>query len=478
MIRHTLVYIYVFGFGLYAFKDWYKSLCALILMMAAVRHPDMPRTLMGIQGLTPWNILLVFVILGCFCQKKEENLKWDMLGKINILLLLYLIVVLMGFYRMINDTAGIYEYASFLGKQTPTSKYFISEYLINSVKWVIPGLLLFYGCNSKERLVLGLIATAGIYVFLAIQVIRWIPMESIRGGAELARKAAKTLDVEVGMHRVELSIMFGGAFWGVYLLHTLSKRKIVRFISYFSSFSILLALSLTGGRSGYLGWIGTGAVVSYARNKKYLFILPITGLLLVIILPAVSQRMFYGVSKKGQVNIETRDSLEDTYIYHGINLYKVTSGRILVWSKVIKKIAEKPFFGYGRMAMQRTGVASSIWLEYREIFGHPHNAYLQCIFDNGLIGFLPIILFHLLVIKYSWYLLKHAKMPEHIIAGGMALAIVTGFLIGVNGGLSFYPREEAVGRWCSIGLMLRVFINQMKHPEDKDLAIRENANKI
>ena len=49
--------------GLYAWKDWYKSLCALIVLMAFLEHPDMPRTMFSIQGLNPWNLLLLVIIV-------------------------------------------------------------------------------------------------------------------------------------------------------------------------------------------------------------------------------------------------------------------------------------------------------------------------------------------------------------------------------------------------------------------------------
>jgi hypothetical protein len=63
MIRLSLLAVYVAAAALYAGKDWYKSLCALVLLMAVEEHPDMPKTMLGIQGLNPWNLLLAVVVI-------------------------------------------------------------------------------------------------------------------------------------------------------------------------------------------------------------------------------------------------------------------------------------------------------------------------------------------------------------------------------------------------------------------------------
>ena len=56
-IRITALYIVVIALACYAWKDWFKSLCGLILMMAIFEHEDMPRTMFGIPGLNMWNVL-------------------------------------------------------------------------------------------------------------------------------------------------------------------------------------------------------------------------------------------------------------------------------------------------------------------------------------------------------------------------------------------------------------------------------------
>ncbi len=56
MIRLTLLSLFCAFLCVYAWRDWFKALCGLIVMMAVVEHPDMPNSLLGVQGLNPWNI--------------------------------------------------------------------------------------------------------------------------------------------------------------------------------------------------------------------------------------------------------------------------------------------------------------------------------------------------------------------------------------------------------------------------------------
>src|SRR5574341_962064 len=125
MFRLTLLTLIVSALAIYAWKDWYKSLCGLIALMAFIEHPDMPKTIFGVQGLNPWNLLLLCVVAAWLASRRREGLSWDMPRHINILLVLYLGVILVGFLRMMGDRDGLDDF---------TTAYLVSEYLINTVK--------------------------------------------------------------------------------------------------------------------------------------------------------------------------------------------------------------------------------------------------------------------------------------------------------------------------------------------------------
>jgi O-antigen ligase len=126
------------------------------------------------------------------------------------------------------------------------------------------------------------------------------------------------------------------------------------------------------------------------------------------------------------------------------------------------KIREAPLLGHGKMAMQRTGITLFLYNEYGEIFPHPHNAYLEMVLDNGLVGFVLVLPFYAVVLARSMSLLRDRRSLVFVAAGGVATALVTALLVGAIGSQTFYPREGSVGMWCAIFLMLRVWVERRR----------------
>lgn len=445
--------------------------------MAILEHPDMPKTIMDIQGLNPWNILLAVVIMAWLSNRGREGLTWDMPRHINVLLVLYLLVVLISFFRMIVDRGGLIEFASLMGEHVPSTTGLWSEHLINCLKWVIPGLLLFDGCRSHDRFILAVMALLGVYFLLGIQVIKWMPLSGIGGGAALKERSLKILGGEIGYHRVNLSMMLAGASLAIFSAKALGNSKIHTNIIIAASLSVFFAQALTGGRMGYVTWAAVCFVLCFLKWRRYLLFAPILIITILWLVPGAKERMLQGFTP------ETRDfnpRIEQPMIYNGeVDIYTVTAGRVIAWPYVIKKIGEAPVFGYGRLAMQRSGVTSFLWTEFREQFPHPHNAYLQLLLDNGFFGGLPVLMFYLIIIKHGVSLFRDSRDSVFTAIGGITLSLVLALMVASFGSQSFYPREGAVGMWCAIGLMLRVYVQRSKaytaELQDKTMSVKPDS---
>jgi O-antigen ligase len=451
MIRLTLLLAIVLFLALYAWKDWYKSLCGLILLMAVIEHPDMPKTMLGIQGLNPWNLLLLVILLAWLVRRRHEHLSWDMPPSISLLLLLYLGVVVTGFLRMMSDRGTLVEY---------TTDYLVSEHLINTVKWTIPGLLLFDGCRSRTRFRAGLASVLGIYLLLALQVIKWMPPSAALSGDALSERSSKILLNEIGYHRVNLSMMLAGASWAILATVPLTTRlrQVVGIVA--ASLVVVYAQALTAGRMGYVTWAVVGLLLCVFRWRRYLPLVPLVILAAALVVPGAAERMFAGFSADtrnsnprltGHAGLDRDNDAEDP------DVYTITAGRNVAWPYVIDKISQSPIFGFGRLAMERTGLAAFLWDEFRESFPHPHNAYLELLLDNGWVGFLLVVPFYLAVLARSFTLFS-SRPPFCAAIGGVASSLLLALLTASFGSQTFYPREGSVGMWCAIGLMLRVHV--------------------
>ena len=269
-------------------------------------------------------------------------------------------------------------------------------------------------------------------------------------------------------------MMLAGASWAIFAARPLATMRSVSLLFLGATLVVAFGLSLTAGRMGYVTWAVVGLLLCLIRWRKYLLLAPVAATAIVFLVPGVSERLLQGfsedtvdsntaIAEARRREVITLDgggtSIADA---NGPDLYTVISGRTFAWPFVIEKIGESPLYGSGRQAMKRTGLSRRLLRDYGEGFPHPHNAYLELLLDTGWIGFALVIPFYLLVIKRSVSLFRDPRSPVFLAVGGMTLVLVSAFLVAGAGSQTFYPREGALGMWCAIGLMLRVYVERSK----------------
>ncbi len=440
-IRISALYISVVFLSIYAWKDWFKSLCGLILLMAVIEHEDMPKTMFGIQGFNMWNVLFVGIFLAWLASRRREGLRWDMPRHVNVLLLMYLGVVLVGFLRAVFDRSYIEDYPF---------KSLVSEELINTVKWVLPGVLLFDGCRTRRRLVMVLVCLLVMYFLIATQVVRRLPFESALGGGVSHRARTKTC-TSIGYSACDMSTFLAGASWGILAVLPLVRQKKYRVLILAAAGMVAFGQVLTGGRAGYLAWGATGLILCLLKWRKYLILAPVVVILLPIVFPGAAARMLTGF---GQTDVAGQSMTDD---------YLVTSGRTLVWPHIVDKIGESPVVGYGRLAMERAGLEEYLRQKYGEgeAFGQTHNMYLETLLDNGIIGSIPILLFWGMMVIYSGKLFRSDNRLCSAV-GGLTLSLMLAQLFAGIGSQHFYPEESTLGAWAAMFLAVRVYVEQAR----------------
>jgi O-antigen ligase len=461
LIRITLLTFLIAYLSVYAWKDWFRAACWLVLLMAFVEHPDMPKGIAGVPGLNHWNFLFVNVVFSWLVNRKKEKLAWDMPKHFNLLLFLYGLLIFISVIRYLSDHSGVDELIQFVGGSADTGINAIDEYLFNCFKWVLPGMIIFDGCRNRKQYDFAIIMLALMFVLLALQVIKAMKFGSLgMSGESLQRRALKVISSNVGFHRVNISMMMSGAFWLVFCLkeYVSNKRFILVIIP--SCIAILFAMAMTGGRTGYAAWAILGFIYCTFKWRKYLWLAPILLVVIIVVAPSAIERLSQGFVAEENTNFNQDLSVD--FQEDNVDMRSVTSGRVVAWPLVWNSIKAAPFFGYGREAMKNEGITLQIMLEHGEgeSFPHPHNAYLQWIQDNGIIGAIPVFLFYLLLVKYSWSLFRDDSQLIYVVTGGGALALLLAFLVASVGSQTFYPREGAVGMWVAIALMLRIHIER------------------
>jgi hypothetical protein len=433
----------VLGLSIYAWRNnWFNALCGMIVIMAFLEHRDMPRSIAGIPGLNLWNILYLNVFFAWLKQRSAEGLEWDLPPGIRNAIWLFWFVVLVSAGRLLVNPTDFYD-SSFSSS--------VIDHVINPIKVFVPCLMLYDGCRNRERIRLALGAIILAYLFLALQAVKYMGIGSLAlSGNSLSARAIRVLDRVIGYHRVDLSMIFAGAFWAVIAYAQAFDKPKMRWTILAAVPIMLLGQAVTGGRTGYATWILVGGVLGFLRWRKFLLLVPIGVILAVAFMPGVQQRMLSGFGGgSGVVKSET-------------DLMEITSGRSAAWPLVIEEIKKAPLLGYGQEAMKRTGLYD--WIEANRGgdqmlsggFSHPHNAYLEAIFDNGFIGFLLIIPIYYIAFSRSVGLFLRANDSLYVAAGGVATSLMLGLLIAALGSQTFYPRIGCFGMWAAIGVAWRV----------------------
>ena len=443
-MRVYALWLIILLLSIYAWKDWYKSLCGLVVLMAVLEHKDMPRTIFDVPGLNPWNVLFFAVVLAWMFRRRRESLRWDLPRVPVVLLWLGLGVLLLGFVRLVADRQSL------TGEMTIAE--LISDYLFNPIKWVIVGLLLFDGCRNRRRLVLGLASLLALYFLISLEVIRWVVPSGALHGGDLSSYTINRLHREIGYHKNDLSVMLAGASWALFAMLPLLRSVRQRAGILLASFVVLFAQVLTGGRGGYLAWCGVGLVLGLIRWRRYLVLAPLIIILFISLVPGAGERALRGIYEDPATGSEE------------VDLEEFTAGRNLLWPRVLDTISESPIIGYGRAAMQRTGLsawyADSQGGDEESYISHPHNAYLEILLDSGVVGLLIALAVYGYLAAAAFVLLRDRRDPVFLSMGGIALSLILAQLVGSITGQSLYPREATLGMWCAIGLLLRVWVQR------------------
>jgi O-antigen ligase len=447
----NVAFLIIFGFAVYAWRDWFVSLGAAILLMAFLENRDTPHGFLGIQGLNPWNVVILNVLLAWWVNRHRQGLSWDMPRHIVVLAMFCLFVIVWSFSRLVTDYSPLENMDYGEGRMGRISVAWItSEYLVNCLKWVLPAIVLYDACRTRARVLGAITFILALYFLVALQVLQIMPLSAAtNSGSALARMGARDLDQGIGYFRTELSMMLACASWGIISCAALVRQRKYQLLVFIAAGIVSLAQSLTGGRAGYLTWGMTGMILCLVRWRWLLPAVPIGVAAVFLFLPGVSGRLLQGFGGEGSGQIDE---------------FSITSGRNVAWSYVIPKIEESPIFGYGREAMIRSGTTQRIMADFGEgeSFPHPHNAYLELLLDDGIVGFLLMMPLYLVVLWHSFQLLVDRSDPIFSMVGGVSAALILGLMIASLSAQTFYPRESSVGMWAAAGVMLRVYVERKR----------------
>ena len=441
-----------------SFRDWYKGLCLAIPILAVLERRDIPRGLFDIDGLNPYNILLVFILIAFVLQKDSRAASFTINPNIKKLMALYFVLFLTAFIRLLLDREDLQNFYYAKNMAAPSLIDLTKDEFINRIKWVIPAFLIVQGCNTPERIKLCLHSLLATGVLIALQVIsRMLP--TLIDGDDLGDRALRVLDQTIGYHRTDLSGVLAGFAWVSIALLSTAQSKLSKSGYLFAFAACTLALFLTGSRAGYGAWVLCGTLLIIIRWRQLILLGPPLAFLVILLVPGVLDRMTVGFSEETYSNQALKGDELGTVDEDGRDLYQITSGRIVLWEVVFKEIRAAPIFGHGILGFrsrainlqlneQKAGAAISN-------VGHSHSAYLDLLVDAGYFAFAIVFLFYALVLLQACKIFASKdSQPLQIAVSGSVIGLVVCQLVAYTAQGTFWPHQIATFMYCSIAIFL------------------------
>ena len=440
----------------YAWKRSYliSTFCSVFLI-SILEAPEMPRAIAGIPGLNLWNLLVLNNTFAWLSSRRQSTNSWDLPQNLKIQFSLYVGVMLCSIFRLLID-AEIMEMTFFS---------LISKYIFDTFKWFIPVFIIYDGCRSERDARTGLYLVNLTFVALAFFVIKSMGFRNLTDGDALQSMAVRVIARDTGYHRVDMSMILAGGTWSLYCLSQGIKGWKIQ--STILALAALTALgqSMTGGRTGYATTIAIGCFFAVVKWRKLFILAPIAIAIILVVTPGAAERMFEGFGTKEGAIVKQADE------------NAITSGRQNVWPMAIEKIAERPIIGWGSEGFVRAGLRERAFFELDQTWGHPHNAYLMFVLDNGFLGLFLCIPFGISIYLISYRLFMDNSNRLYEIAGGCALSSMLALAVASVGSQTFYPRTSLLIMWALIAIAIRVYIERRNFNSGIDTGFFSN-NKI
>lgn len=427
-IRSIILLVFVLLIMGTAIRRWYLAACGMLLLTVVAQHPSMPTSMFNVQGVNPWNLCLVVVMGAWWHHRRFEYRGQSATRPMAVLTFAYVIMVLIAAIAAALDRGG----------HGPVTKYAIIDGLINPLKFVMLAYLFYDGATTPERVRLALITSIFSSMCYAMLMLKSMNVRVFTIDYEDARRMTDKL---VGLFANDLAALLAAGLWAALFVYVLLDRRAFRI-----GWLMLLGAAIPPfvalkSRAGFLAFCTVGAVLGVLRYRRILVVMPVVLLLVVALVPSVSNRVLSGVE-------------EEAYDWNEISAGRVTN----LWPPVLEQISNAPLLGHGRWGIQRTDCYEEIKALEGHVPKHPHNSYLEILLDAGVVG-LAICLGLIAVIAHASLFLIKPHHPQLIIMTGMIslIFVITELVVGIAGS-SFFMTQSKVPFLCVWAVALRAYV--------------------
>ncbi len=441
-MRLYVLYAFVAFLVIYARKDWFVSLCGLMLITATQGHPDMPRQIWGITGMNWWNVAFIGIFVPWLQQRSVQRVPMGVPRWAFALFLAYMALLAFAWFRGLLGLSAI-------GR---TFTAYLMDDLLNPIKWLLPAIMLFDGARTRARMTAALVFTLIIPTYYGYKTWRTAPMSNLTAGGYNVR-ARWRIGKNVGFHANSVSMCCAGGFWAAWSLSSLRKNKWRYLLIALMLTFCFLGVGLCQSRAGYWALLGVATLFAIFLYRYLFLMFPILLALVPIYLPGMMARFTLGTG----IETASGEIVEDQDIK--------SANRTKFWPIVLADIWESPVFGHGRRAIFTRPTKWKIVDAIGNCPEHPHNAYFEQLHDAGGLGLAVTLGIFLSAMGISMRLCLDRSDPLYRSVGGACLAATATLLIMSYSGQSLWPKENNQIVWYFMALALRTWVERGKGPE-------------
>lgn len=412
-------------------RDFRVGVVLLILLFPVSESPYIPRSIAGITGLNPLNLLLMATLAAVLFAGLTRS-TWRRLVPPPLIWLYVAPFVLAGLIGMQHigeippnfAEAGVIQFNS-IGS-------YLRDQMVKPLFLVMFAMLVSIAATRTRRIEVFVVPLMLAIVISALMTFLFL-IQSGMSLHQLASDDARAFLTPLGMHSNDRGRLYAVAYALMLFtcIETTDRRLRIALIATMAVLAI--ALILTFSRSAILGFALVNLWFILTRRSPAMLILAALALaaMLVLLPDAVYERLSYGSGE-------------------GANA--ISAGRLnMIWLPLLPELGNNLLFG--------NGIGSTMWSEPMRAgmmlpVTHPHNAYLKALLDLGLVGTMLMGAFFIHVWRGFRQLAK-APTSEPVMRGfftGAQVGLIVFLITGLSGS-SLEPVLEQVFIWLAIGMM-------------------------
>lgn len=412
------------------FVDYRVGAVLLMVMLPVESSYLFPRSIFGITGFNPLNLLLLTTLVSYLARGR--NLKRFLPRPLAWLYIAPILVAGLIGARHVDDIFPLFYEVEVI--HFTDAFGYLRDLAVKPLLMVLAALLIGQAVAQSQKAERFLVPIIVSVWLMSLMAIVFAATSGMSLGA-LASAGRRGFFSGLGLHANDLGRLYAVAY--ALLLFTWWETKDLRLKTtlFFTMGVLAIALILTFSRGAFVGFALVNALfLLWKFNARTLGL----GVLAVgaapLLLPgAVWSRLMMGFGPGGDANAVSAGRVEE------------------IWAPLLPELLASPPWGNG---LDSVMWSTAMWAEAMLPVTHPHNAYLQVILDMGLIGLALLVAYYLHVYRNfralgsNPYLTPTLRGFYQGAVAGLACFAVTGFA-----GSSLRPVPEFAFLWIAIGMM-------------------------